>query len=258
MPRLFTKNRIWLLIGCILLAILLFSFIPHFSSGIKNFSLKAFSIPIRACSRIGQYFSSKRLLVQENSFLHKRVGDLSLEVGQLKELSSENERLRALLVFKERTRFDTISAEVIARNPNDWIGSFVIDKGSEDGIRKNSAVCSAKGLLGKVTEPEARTSSVILITHPGFKAGGIIKDTRINGIVVGSGKGTARMLYIPIDAEVRKGEIVITSGFSRVFPKGITIGEIVSVGRSKTGLYKYAVIKPSANLFDQEEVLCIK
>jgi len=239
-----------------LTSLLLFS--PSFFTCIKNFSLRAFSIPAGLLSRTGQYFCSKRELARENSLLHKRVGDLSLELEQFKETQKENERLRALLRFKERIGFDTVSAEVIARNPNDWIGSFVINKGSADGVRKNSAVCSAGGLLGKVVEPGENTSSVMLITHPSFKAGGMLEDTRINGIVVGTGKGTARMLYLPVDAKVPEGAVVVTSGLSRIFPKGITIGRIVSVGKSKTGLFQYAVIKTSADSFGQEEVLCIK
>ena len=186
------------------------------------------------------------------------MGDFSLEISQFKELRNENERLRALLKFKKKIGFDTVSAEVIARNPNDWIDSFVINKGSADGMQKDSAVCSSKGLLGKVVEPGRNTSSVMLVTHPSFKAGGMLKDTRINGVVVGAGKGAAKIIYLPIDAKIAKDAVVITSGLSRIFPKGITIGKIVSTGRSKTGLYQYAIIKPSANSFDQEEVLCIR
>ena len=133
----------------------------------------------------------------------------------------------------------------------------MINKGYDDGVFKNSAVCSAKGLLGKVAEAEKHTSSVILLTHPGFKIGGMLKKSRINGIVVGSGKGMAKMLYLPVDADIPEGSTIITSGFSKIFPKGITIGEVISVKKSRTGLYKYAVIKPAASSFDQEEVLCI-
>ncbi|MFQ5952251.1 MAG: rod shape-determining protein MreC, partial [Candidatus Omnitrophota bacterium] len=115
-----------------------------------------------------------------------------------------------------------------------------------------------KGLLGKAIEVDKNSSSVMLVTHPNFKTGGMIREGRVNGIVEGAGKGTIRMLYIPLDADVKKGSVVVTSGFSRIFPKGINIGRVVSVERSKTGLYKYAVIKPFVDPFDQEEVLCIK
>jgi rod shape-determining protein MreC len=109
-----------------------------------------------------------------------------------------------------------------------------------------------------VIEVREDTSSAILITNPNFKTGGIVRGTRIHGIVVGAGKGSLRMLYIPLDADVNKGSTIATSESSRIFPKGISIGEIVSVEKSKTGLYKYAVIRPFANPFDQEEVLCIR
>ncbi|MDP8298976.1 MAG: rod shape-determining protein MreC [Candidatus Tantalella remota] len=214
--------------------------------------------PSKIFAGIGDYFHSKQKLLDENRLLKSNVGELTLEVGQLKELHKENRRLRALLRFEEKARFDAVSAEITARNPNDWIGSFIINKGTADGVGKGTAVCSAEGLLGKVVEADESSSSVMLITHPSFKAGGMLKHTRVHGIITGAGKGSCRMLYLPLDAEVTEGEVVISSGFSRSFPKGITIGKIESVGKSRTGLYQYAVVRPSANSFDQEEVLCLK
>ncbi|MDD5634117.1 MAG: rod shape-determining protein MreC, partial [Candidatus Omnitrophica bacterium] len=167
-------------------------------------------------------------------------------------------RLRELLRFKKETKFATIPAEVMARNPNDWIGSFVIDRGSDDGIERNAAVCSAKGLLGKVIETSDGSSQVMLLSHPSFKVGGMIKRTLLNGIIVGTGEEDLRMLYLPADSDVQIGDVVVTSGFSRIFPRDIPIGEVVSVEVSKTKLYKYVRIKPFANPFDQEEVLCVK
>jgi len=255
--KLFIKNRTWIVLaGVLLLAFLLF-FGSSFLLASKNLSVKLFSLPLQFFSGTGQYFASKGNLAKENSDLRHKVGTLSLQLDKFKELKEENRRLRELLRFKKKIGFATVSAEVIARNPNDWVGSFVINKGSEDGVFKNSAVCSAKGLLGKVAESEKNTSSVILLTHPGFKIGGMLEKSRINGIVVGSGKGMAKMLYLPVDADIPEGSTIVTSGFSQIFPKGITIGEVVSVKKSKTGLYRYAEIKLSASSSDQEEVLCI-
>ena len=250
-------QRTWIYVVSILVIIFLL-FVPPFSAGIKKLSLKLLLIPVKGFSGAAEYFRSKRDLQDENAALRKEAGELSIKIGQYEELRGENQRLRELLQFKKSVGFDTISAEVIARNPNEWVGSFVIDKGTDDGIQKNMAVCSSKGLLGKIVEPQKKTSTVKLITHPGFRTGGMLINSRINGVVVGSGKDTVKMLYIPIDAEVGKGEPVITSGFSRIFPKGLLIGEVMSVGKSKTGLYKNAIIKPSAESFNQEEVLCIK
>jgi rod shape-determining protein MreC len=254
----FLRIRTWFIVAVIAAVIFIFVQFPDFTYGVKQFSSKILLAPARGYTAIKQYFRSKSELLSENESMREEVTKLTLEMEKLKDLRLENERLRALLDFKGKFGFNTVSAEILARNPNDWFDSIFISKGQKSGIKKNSAVCSAKGLLGKVVEVEPETSSVMLITHPNFKTGGAVKETRINGIVVGSGNGFIRLMYIPLDMEVKEGSSVVTSGYSRIFPEGIGIGKIVSVRKSRTGLYKYAVVKPFANPFDQDEVLCIK
>jgi len=207
---------------------------------------------------VGKIVSDKTKILNENHVLKNKTCELLLEIDRLSELKKENERLRGLLDFEKRIGFNAVSAEIIARNPNDWMDSLIINKGARGGITEDMAICVSGGLLGKVVEVYENTSLIMLITHPGFKAGGMLKDSRINGIIVGSGNGRAKMMYVPIDAEIRISEEVVTSGYSRIFPKGIRIGEIVAIEKSKTGLYKFALIKPSADSFIQEEVLCVK
>jgi len=250
------KNRLISLWAFVL--VVLFLCFPSIFSGIKNLSIAVFSFPVKLYSKTSCYFRTKKNLIKENDVLSKKTADLELRLERFYDLFTENRRLRELLKFKEKIEFDTVSAEVVVRDPNKWMGSFIIDKGSLDGVAKNSAVCSAKGLLGKVIEAEEHMSVVMLITHPNFKAGGILKRTRINGIIVGMGSDIVKMLYLPVDAKIKEGDIVTTSEFSKIFPKGVGIGKVISSGVSKTGLYKYALIKPFANPFDQEEVLCIK
>ncbi|MGB2600147.1 MAG: rod shape-determining protein MreC [Candidatus Omnitrophota bacterium] len=258
MLKTFFKSKIWPFITAIIAVILIFVFVPTFALGVKNLSSRILLAPVKAYTGLIQYFQSKRALVKNNRALQEKLARLSLEAEKYKDLKRENDRLRDLLKFKGGFGFDTLSAEIIARNPSDWVGSILINRGSADGVKKNSAICSAKGLLGKIIEVDSNISSAILITNPNFKTGGVVRESRINGIVVGAGKGEVRMLYIPMDADVKEGSTVVTSELSRIFPKGIGIGQIVSVRRSRTGLYKYAVIKPFADPFDQEEVLCIK
>lgn len=258
MPIYSGKYRIHTFIALVLAITVIFLLVPPVFNAIRKLSVKTFAFTSSVFSETGGYFRSKSGLIDANRALNKEVNDLSLEIVQMRELSRENARLRDLLGFASKAGFNTIAAEVIGRNPSDWVDSFIVNKGTATGVQKGSAVCSAEGLLGRVVEAGEHTSSVILITHPGFKAGGMIEDTRVNGIVVGSGKGLLKMLYIPIDAEVTVGSTVITSGFSRLFPKGIVIGTVTAVDVSRTGLYKYAVLAPAADSFSQEEVLCVK
>jgi len=257
-PRSSGKYRIHTFIALVLAVTIIFFLVPPAFNAIRKLSVKTFAFTASVLSGTGGYFRSKSGLIDANRALNKKVNDLSLELIQIRELGRENARLRDLLGLGSRTGFNTVAAEVIGRNPNDWVDSFMINKGTFDGVQKGSAVCAAEGLLGRVVEAEEHTSSVMLITHPGFKAGGMIERTRVNGIVVGSGKGLLKMLYIPVDAEVPVGSTVITSGFSRLFPKGIVVGTVTRVEKSRTGLYKYAVITTAADSFSQEEVLCVK
>lgn len=216
------------------------------------------TFPAKAVNEVWTYLPTKKTLIEQNEILRKRLAIVALEAQQLAGLRGENDRLRDLLGLQKSMELRSVPTEVIGRNPSDWIGSLIIDKGSSSGVGRLSAVCSAKGLIGKVIDVDKDSSTVMLLTHPNFKAGAEIAGTGINGVVVGSGKDTVKMIYIPIDAEVKEGATVTTSGMSRVFPRDIAIGRIIAVGKSRTGLYKYAVIKPAAFPFDQKELLCIQ
>ena len=258
MYKFFTSKKLWALVTIsIALALFLLFIFPFLTAGKKIF-VRILLSPVRLYSSVAGYFQDKGELFDDNKILRKKIADLSLEIEQFEGLRSENGRLRDLLGFKDKVSFETIPAEIVARNPNDWVGSFLIDKGFADGVPPGAAVCSASGLLGKVVITGRDLSSVMQVTHPNFKAGGVIRDTQINGILVGSGRDRVKMMYLPVDAEIKEGQMVLTSGFSRIFPRSIPIGRIIAVGRSKTGLYQYAMIKPAASAFDQEEVLCVK
>ncbi|MCK4851917.1 MAG: rod shape-determining protein MreC [Candidatus Omnitrophica bacterium] len=257
MPKEFPKYKNRIFTACVFAVVLSLLFFPSVFAGIKDLTVRTLTAPFTVYKKLERHFRSRDRLIESNKALRKRVADLSLKIARLDDICRENVRLRALLQFKEKFDFKTISAEVIAREPDDWRGAFIIDRGLRDGMKTRAAVCSAKGLLGKVVEAGIDTSLVILLTHPNFKAGGVIKGSRINGVITGAGKGMAKMLYIPMSADVETGAVVTTSGLSRIFPKGILVGEIVSVEKSRTGLYKYAMIRPFADLFDEEEVLCV-
>ena len=257
MSKMFPTYKRRFIVAFLFVTLLLLLFNESFLKNTRDNTIRIFTTPSDVCGNVAGYFVSKRDLADENRVLRKETGDLLLEVSRMEDIEQENFRLRELLAFKKKFKFKTISAEVIAREPNNWTGSFIIDRGEKDGLSSNAAVCSSKGLVGKVASVGADRATVILLTHPNFKAGGVISGSRTNGVVAGIGNNTVSMVYIPMDAVVEKGSIVTTSGFGRIFPKGIRIGEIKDVKKSRTGLYQCAEIKPFAGLSDEEEVLCI-
>jgi rod shape-determining protein MreC len=258
-PRHRIKKSTWVLsISAVAVTASVLFFFPSLVGNIRDLSVQVITFPVRVVNEAWTYLPTKKTLIEQNEILRKRLAIVALEAQQLGGLRVENDRLRDLLGLQKDLGLRSVPAEVIGRNPNDWIGSLVIDRGTSSGVERLSAVCSAKGLIGKVVDAGKDSSTVMLLTHPNFKAGGEISGTGINGVVMGSGKDTVKMIYIPVDAEVKEGATVTTSGMSRTFPRDIVIGRVIAVGKSRTGLYKYAIIKPSAFPFDQRELLCIQ
>jgi rod shape-determining protein MreC len=127
-----------------------------------------------------------------------------------------------------------------------------------DGLSRNRAVISTKGLVGRIVELGKRSAKVLLITDPNSKVGVMIQRNRQGGILVGTPDGKCRMIYIALDSDVAAGDRVLTAGLGSIFPKDVLVGEVVSVDKEPGRLYKYAVIKTAEDLSRMEEVLCIR
>ena len=258
MPKAFSRHSSWYFWFLLMAAVIIIASNTSFLNTIGSITVSVFTSPVVLTKHITKNFKNKTDIISENETLRKEAADLSLEVARLEEAQLENDRLRVLLEFKRNLGFDTVAAQIVSREPNDWTGSVIIDRGTLHELSTQSAVCSSRGLLGKIVRAEKKRSFVELLTHPNFRAGGVVKASRINGVIVGSGKGLVRMLYIPMDAEIEEGAIILTSGLSRIFPKGIPVGRVRAIKKSKTGLYRYAEIKPFASIYEEEEVLCVK
>lgn len=197
-------------------------------------------------------------LRDENGYLREENKLLARKVEEAKLFATENNRLRDLLGFRQVIPYTTIPAQVIGRDPTNWSNSIIIDKGLNSGVRPDRAVISAKGLVGRVLELGNHSAKVLLITDPNSKVGVLIQRNGQGGILVGRPDGKCRMIYIALDSDVRPGDKVLTAGFGTIYPKGILVGEVISVEREPGRLYKCAVTRPSQDMSKLEEVLCIK
>ncbi|MDD4601198.1 MAG: rod shape-determining protein MreC [Negativicutes bacterium] len=178
------------------------------------------------------------------------------------EVMAENVRLRTMLDYKSRaTQFDFVAAKVIARDPGTWTSTIIINKGSADGITKDMAVVTPQGLVGDVTSVYNTTAKVQLILDQCSAVGALVQrpESRVAGIVEGNGANpqAPRMINIARDADIIKGDQIITSGFGGIYPKGLPIGQVMDVVNDKGGLLKYAVVKPAVDFDRLEEVLII-
>jgi len=202
-------------------------------------------------------------LKEENEALKEQVAELLQYKQYMIEYQRENQELRNLLGFRDRNfQYDLEVAEVIARDPSNWFNVISIDKGEKHGIQKDMAVVTDKGLVGYILSTTYNTSKVMLITDERSSVSAMIQRTRDNGIVKGTidpaPSGFLKMVFLPHDANLVKGDVVISSGLGGLIPKGIVIGEVEETNKESYELMQYAIIKPSVDFLKLERVFVIK
>ncbi len=196
-------------------------------------------------------------LQRENVMLKQRIAGLQKETHQMKEMALTNERLQKLLQFREKIFTSVIAAEVIGQDPSSWFKSVAINKGEKDGVRKGMAVISTGGVIGQILKTAPNYSTVLLITDYNSAIDSIIQRTRAKAIVEGKGENRCQLKYLLRTEEVIIGDIVVTSGLSGNFPKGLMVGEVREVDKKGHGVFQYAELVPSVDLTKLEEVLVI-
>lgn len=207
-------------------------------------------------------FVEIRNLHSQNKQLREEVELLRAQNLTASEFASENQRLRALLGYKQvATQFDLVAASVIGREAETWSSVVVINRGTLDGVADNMAVVTEMGLVGHVIEAGLNSSKVQLILDPRSSVGTLIQrpESRVAGIVEGyiNNPHEPRMVNIPKNSDVQINDMVVTSGFGGVYPKGIVVGKIKEIHNEESGLLKYGVMETSVNFDKLEDVAII-
>ncbi len=167
-------------------------------------------------------------------------------------LRLENKRLTDLLKLKEVERRILTFARVIRRGTGRWSNTLVIDRGNKDGVKKDMAVMTTRGLVGKVISVNEYSSEVILLNDSLFRVSVRLMNSRAEGIASGEGRRIV-IKYVPLDVQdISNNEPVITSGLDGLFPPGIPVGYITSIKDGQ--FFKEIEIKPSQDMFSIEEV----
>ncbi len=199
---------------------------------------------------------SYRRLKKENLKLREQNQKLKLLVSQLEEMLYEKERVKELEKLKNRYTRVVALARVISMGTRPWPRIMVIDRGRKDGIKKDMAVVTAEGLAGKVIEVFNGYSKVLLISDVNFSASVRIKETRVEGVVSGTGTEECTLKYISKEEELKEGMTVVTSGLDRLFPKGIPVGKISSI-EGADELFYIVRVRPFVELNKIENVMVL-
>jgi rod shape-determining protein MreC len=192
----------------------------------------------------------------QNLELRSRLGRLEEQGREGEEFRRENLRLRELLDLKRAQEFPSLAAEVLALGAVGQSRTALIGRGSRDGVRRDMPVVNRHGVVGRVIAVGDRVAKAQLLIDPNSGVAGIFQRTRGQGMVVGMGDRGCRMEYVSELENVEVGDVVVTSGLDQIYPKGLTIGVVISVEEGDQ-LTKNIMIRPEVDFRRLEEVLVL-
>jgi rod shape-determining protein MreC len=192
----------------------------------------------------------------ENRQLADEVGRLRLQNQELESQAAEAGRLAKLLGFRQANAdVPMLAADVIGASADSNSQTIFINRGEHDGVRRNMAVVTPDGVVGKIFEAFPHTAQVLLITDRESGVGALLANTRTHGVVKGTAGPLLWMDYVSAAEKVPAGELISTSGEDKIFPKDLPIGTVAS---TKTGFPFQAIeLDPAAHLNRLEEVLVL-
>lgn len=269
-----SRYDIYLLTFLILLSLILLSL----SKSTTLARPKEMGLTIASALQNGLYQTKRVSERGLNSFREiKKIRELYLESlseldsyqgieRELSQLKVENSKLREQLGFSEKLKFYNVPAEVIARDPENFFSSIIINKGSRDGLREGDTVITYQngvmGLVGRILEVGVSTSIVIPITDSSSYVASRLRESRYEGLINGQGDASPyiRMDFVSQKAvmEIRKEDLVETSGLNSLYPEGIVIGRVINIILQEYARTLQLEIEPSIEFTKLEYVMVIK
>jgi len=259
--------RFFLLFGCLLTAILILIIsmagrkeftAPH------KFGLEVIGPFQTAISKVSNYaggFWEKYIALlhvrEENKQLKQELLQYKTANVEYREAVATNVRLQKLLELKESLPPPTLTAEIVGKDPSLWFRTLTINRGSSDGVQKGMPVVTVEGVVGQVLTSSPNYSKVLLATDPNSAIDGITQKTRVHGIVKGLGREAFGLHYVLKSAEVEKGDYVLTSGLGGVFPKGLMLGTVSEIKKSRRGMFQNIEIEPAVDFSQLEHLIII-
>lgn len=224
------------------------------------------SVVYKATNRIKEsvdFFLNFSEVKSENSNLIKENEDLKNKLLEYSDLAEENERLRGILNFtEEHNNYDYVGCDIIGYPNNNILEGYIINKGENANIQKGMVVIAAQGLVGQVTSVGSNWSIVQSLANENIVVAVMADSTRestgyIKGYKDNQNRNLAKVYDLPIDSEVKEGDIIMTSGVGMLYPKEIKIGEVISVEEDKVKVMKSAIVKPYVDFNKLEELFII-
>lgn len=214
--------------------------------------------PVRLWAWLGDSTTSRGELQREVSRLKAERLLTNARLQRLTSLEAENARLRALLDARSKVRDEVRVAEIMAVDANPYEHNLVIDIGSRDGVYDGQAIVDANGVVGQVIETGLMTAQAVLISDTDHALPVEVNRNGLRTIAVGTGEiDRLDLPFLPNNADIRAGDLLITSGLGGAFPAGYPVAVVDSVTRMPQEPFADVAAKPSAALDQVREVMLI-
>lgn len=194
---------------------------------------------------------------RESDGLRQALAKAREKENRYREIAIANERLRDFLNFRNGSGLDVLAAEVVGKDPSPWFRTFIVNRGRGDGISVGMPVVVPDGIVGQVIEVSGSYAKVLLITDRMSGVDALVQRTRARGVVDGTGSAACSLSYALRRNDIEDGDIVVTSGLDRVYPKGLRIGQVASVARDDAGIFQEVAVLPFVDFERIEEVMIL-
>ena len=214
--------------------------------------------PFSAWRRARESFASRDALLQENARLKSELRDHDVRLQRMDTLEAENDRLRAMLDSSQSVGDRMLVAEILSVDPDPYRQRFTINRGVLNGVYVGQALLDADGVVGQIDIVDALTSQAVLISDANHGLPVAVNRTGLRTIALGTGDtGLLNLPYLPNSADVREGDLLVTSGLGDVFPPGYPVGRVTAVQRRPGQSFAHVLAQPSAGLDRGREVLLV-
>lgn len=194
---------------------------------------------------------------KENIKLRQEISQLNMRIFESEETFRENERLKNLLAFGDQLTEKKVLAQVVSWDATSNLKVIRINKGSRDGVKLQSVVVTAEGLVGYVNRLTKHYADILTIVDANNRVDGIISRIRSHGIVEGDSTDRCIMKFVTRTEPVELNDTVVTSGLGFIYPKGIKVGNVSKIERASYGITQYIEILPSVDFNRIEEVVVL-
>ena len=214
----------------------------------------AVTAPFRGLGNIFSNLTADQATLSE---LQEEVEQLRARNAELEEQAGSAERLQELLDLRSSYDLQSVSGTIVSGSNDSWSSTVTIDRGSASGVTSGMPVMTSAGVIGQVVSCGPSSSTVRLLSDEGSSISALVQSTRSHGMLTGSATGEVKLELVSSNQDVQVGDSIVTSGLGGVFPKGLPVGEVVSVTNNPGELYLDIVVELYADTGSSEEVLVI-